>query len=43
MKLEDLQPDSIVRGILPDSAVTVVNVEWHGSEALTMVYRGPNG
>lgn len=43
MKLEDLQPDTTVRGILPDAAVTVVNVEWHGSEALTLVYRGPNG
>ncbi len=23
--------------------VTVVNVEWHGSDALTLVYRGPDG
>jgi len=43
LKLEDLQPDATVRGILPDAAVTVVNVEWHGSDALTLVYRGPNG
>ena len=43
MKLEDLQPDASVRGILPDAAVTVVSVEWHGSDALTLVYRGPNG
>ncbi len=43
MKLEDLQPDAAVRGILPDAAVTVVGVEWHGSDALTLVYRGPDG
>lgn len=43
MRLEDLQPDSIVRGILPDAFVTVVNVSWHGSDALTLVYRGPSG
>ena len=43
MKLEDLRPDATVRGILPDAAVTVVSVEWHGSDALTLVYRGPNG
>jgi len=43
LKLEDLQPDATVRGILPDAAVTVVSVEWHGSDALTLVYRGPNG
>jgi superfamily II DNA or RNA helicase len=43
MKLEDLTPDAAVRGILPDSLVTVVNVTWHGSEALTLVYRIPRG
>src|SRR3972149_9700106 len=43
MTLEDLQPDVTVRGILPDAAVTVVSVEWHGSDTLTLVYRGPNG
>jgi superfamily II DNA or RNA helicase len=43
MKLEDLQPDAAVRGILPDALVTVVSVEWHGSDALTLVYRGPSG
>lgn len=43
MKLEDLQADASVRGILPDAAVTVVSVQWHGSDALTLVYRGPDG
>jgi len=43
LTLEDLQPDATVRGILPDALVTVVSVEWHGSDALTLVYRGPNG
>ena len=43
MKLEDLQPEATVRGILPDAAVTVVNLEWHGSDAVTLVYRGPTG
>ena len=43
VKLNDLQPDATVRGILPDALVTVVSVAWHGSDALTLVYRGPNG
>jgi SNF2 family DNA or RNA helicase len=43
MKLEDLQPDAAVRGILPDALVAVVSVAWHGSDALTLVYRAPNG
>ena len=43
MKLEDLKPDAAVRGVLPDAAVTVVAVDWHGSEALTLTYRTPEG
>ena len=43
MTLEDLRPDASVRGVLPDAAVKVVSVQWHGSDALTLVYRGPAG
>ena len=43
MRLEDLQPDAAVRGILPHGLVTVVSVAWHGSDALTLVYRATNG
>lgn len=43
MKLEDLQPETSVKGILPDASVTVVNADWHGSDALTLIYRGPDG
>ena len=43
LKLEDLQPGATIRGILSDSSITVVNVQWHGSDALTLVYRGSNG
>lgn len=43
MTLEELQPEASVRGILPDANVTVVSVTWHGSDALTLVYRSPDG
>src|SRR5688500_15726386 len=43
IKLEDLRPNASVRGILPDALVTVVSVAWHGSDALTLVYRAPTG
>lgn len=43
MKLEELKPDAAVRGVLPDAAVTVVAVDWHGDEALTLTYRTPEG
>jgi SNF2 family DNA or RNA helicase len=42
-RLEDLQPDASVRGILPDALVTVVSVTWHGNAALTLVYRDASG
>ncbi|MFB3901925.1 MAG: helicase-related protein [Acidobacteriota bacterium] len=42
-KLEDLQPNAAVRGIMPDCLVTVVNVKWFGSEALELTYKTPDG
>ncbi|MEZ4651974.1 MAG: hypothetical protein R3E97_24870, partial [Candidatus Eisenbacteria bacterium] len=41
--LEQLQPNAALRGILPDCAVTVVNVQWFGSEALELTYKDPAG
>ena len=43
MKLEDLQTNAAVRGILPDALVTVVSVQWFGSEALELTYKTPSG
>jgi hypothetical protein len=37
IRLEDLQPNASVRGILPDSLITVVSVQWFGSEALELL------
>jgi superfamily II DNA or RNA helicase len=41
--LEALQPNTSVRGILPDCLVTVVSVQWFGSEALELTYKDPTG
>jgi SNF2 family DNA or RNA helicase len=43
MNLDDLQPNAAVRGIIPDSLVTVVSVQWYGSEALELTYKTPAG
>ena len=43
MQLEDLQLGTAVRGLLPTASVTVVSVQWHGADALTLVYRDPSG
>lgn len=42
-KLEALQPNATLRGILPDSTVTVVHVQWYGSEALELTYKTATG
>src|SRR5438034_9742452 len=42
-RLEDLQTNASVRGVLPDCLVTVVSVQWFGSEALELTYKDPAG
>src|SRR5829696_5127808 len=42
-RLEDLTPGARVRGVLPDRPVTVVQVEWHGTNAITLTYRDESG
>src|SRR5438128_12089303 len=42
-KLDALTPNAAIRGILPDAFVTVVSVQWFGSEALELTYKTPTG
>jgi len=42
-QLEQLQPNAALRGIVPDALVTVVNVQWFGSEAIELTYKEPSG
>jgi superfamily II DNA or RNA helicase/predicted nucleotidyltransferase len=41
--LERLVPGAVVRGVLPDAPVEVVEVAWHGSAAVTLTYRRADG
>ncbi len=43
IRLEDLKHNASLRGLLPDCLVTVVNIQWYGSEALELTYKTPNG
>jgi SNF2 family DNA or RNA helicase len=43
MKLEDIQTNATIRGIIPDALVTVVSVQWFGSEALELTYKTAAG
>jgi SNF2 family DNA or RNA helicase len=42
-RLEDLQANASLRGVLPDALVTVVSVQWFGSEALELTYKDAAG
>lgn len=42
-RLEDLKPNTVIRGITANSSVTIVNVQWFGSEALELTYKTPDG
>jgi len=41
--LEDLKPGVSVRGVLPGGVVTVVNVQWFGSNAVELTYKDALG
>src|SRR5438552_1274442 len=41
--LRDLQTNATVKDILPDCLVTVVSVQWFGSQALELTYKDPAG
>jgi SNF2 family DNA or RNA helicase len=41
--LEDIKPNCALRGILPDTGVTVVSVRWFGSGAIELTYKDPTG
>ena len=43
MRLEDLQPIAVIRGVHPDGTVTVVSVRWFGSEPIELTYKTPTG
>ncbi len=43
MKLEELQPTASIHGILPDGVVSVVSVQWFGSEAVELTYKDAGG
>ena len=42
-RLEDLTPGARVNGVVAGQAVTVVQVQWHGTAALTLTYRDDSG
>jgi hypothetical protein len=42
-RLRNLIKGAAIKGVLPDQIVTVVDVQWHGSNAITRTYRAAAG
>ena len=42
-KLEELKTNASVAGILPDSLVTIINIQWFGSDAVEITYKSAKG
>jgi hypothetical protein len=41
--LEELKPGLQLEGILPGQPVTVIDVSWHGTQAVTLIYKRDDG
>ncbi len=42
-RLEDLTAGTLVKGILPDGLVTVIQAKWHGSNVVELTYKDSTG
>ena len=42
-KLEEIKANVSIAGILPDSLVTIVNIQWFGTDAVEIIYKSPTG
>jgi SNF2 family DNA or RNA helicase len=42
-RLEELSKGAVVRGVVADRSVTVVDLAWHGTHAATLTYTTPDG
>jgi hypothetical protein len=42
-RLEDITRGANLKGILPDSQVTVVDVAWHGAAVVELTYKDTTG
>ncbi|WP_406311883.1 helicase-related protein [Streptosporangium sp. NBC_01639] len=43
VRLEQLAPGSLISGVVPDLAVTIIRADWRGSNAVELVYKDDSG
>ncbi len=42
-RLEDLTPGALVRGVVPNDVVTVIDVQWYGTTAVELTFKDSAG
>src|SRR5665811_847617 len=42
-RLEDLERGAVIHGVLPDAAVSVIDVKWYGSDTVELTYKRTDG
>ena len=42
-RLEDLTPGALVKGVLPDGPVAIIQAKWYGSNVLELTYKDTSG
>lgn len=43
IRLEQISRNSLIKGVVADEAVLVIDVKWHGSDVIELVYKTSNG
>ncbi|MEY2985283.1 MAG: hypothetical protein RLZZ568_1900, partial [Cyanobacteriota bacterium] len=43
VRLEDLTRGASLKGILPNQVVTVIDIQWHGSDVVELTYKDAQG
>jgi hypothetical protein len=38
LRLEEIQPSAVIRGIIPNGTVVIEKIAWFGSEALEVMF-----
>jgi len=43
MNLEDITTGAMVRGVIPNQDITVIQIKWHGDNVISLTYREQRG
>jgi len=42
-ELSEIKPGAVLKGIIPNEQVTVIDLKWHGSNVVELTYKDSSG